>query len=470
MVFTDEFVGGEIRLVSGQMPDTGVPVWLVDCPDLFDRPGGPYQDPFGGDWPDNLQRFALLSRVAVRLALGTLDVMWRPDVVHAHDWHTGLIPLLLGRVRGRRPATLFTIHNMAYQGQFGIESLADLGLPTKVFTPAGIEFYGGVSLLKAGIRYADHVNTVSPTYADEIKTSDEGCGFDGLLRERADALSGILNGVDYRCWDPVNDGHLPATYSNFDVSGKRICKGQLQRELGLTESPDTPLIAYISRFTHQKMTDIVADVTPALLEKNLQLAMLGEGEPALEHRLRELAQLGSGRLAIRVGYEEPLAHRLQAGADILLHPSRFEPCGLSQLYALRYGTLPVVRSVGGLADTVVDADEDGALCDRATGFVFQKAEPTAMLDAVDRALALYAQPLVWRRMQRRAMSRNFGWEASAKEYLSLYNQLVPLATPASPDRDQSALPGHTSRNHQGISRQHYDQTTHTTTAMARGGK
>lgn len=418
---------GVTRLIEARTPDTGLPVWLVDCPMLFDRPGGLYQDERGMDWTDNAQRFALFSRVAALLSTGDLVPEWRANLVHANDWHTGLVPAYLEARPDKGPATLFTIHNLAYQGQFSDLVFPALGLPAEMFTADGIEFYGGVSFLKAGIRYSDQLTTVSPSYAKEILTPEFGCGLDGLLRRRASQLCGILNGVDYRLWNPIRDLHLPATFTRRDLSGKRTCKAALQAELGLAIEPDAPLIAYVSRITDQKMADTVLDALPSILGQGAQFALLGQGDPALEGRFRDAAQRYPGKLAVRIGHEEPLEHRLHAAADLLLHPSRFEPCGLAPLYALRYGTLPIVRNVGGLADTVTDANETTLRLGAATGFAFREPTAPAMLACIDRALALYAQPVAWRKMQYEAMDQDFGWQASARDYLALYRRLAPEA-------------------------------------------
>ncbi len=414
------------RVIQARMPDSGLPVWLVDCPALFDRPGSPYRDQEGRDWPDNAQRFALFCRVAERLAVGELVPGWRADIAHANDWHAGLLPVLLG-ARQTRPATVFTIHNLAYQGLFPSSIMPSLGVAKDLFTADGLEFYGQVSFLKGGIGFSDRVTTVSPSYAREILTPDYGCGLDGLLRHRGSRTSGILNGVDYRIWNPAKDRHLPAAFSAGDLSGKRVCKAELQRELGLDVDPDVPLVVWLSRITGQKMADVVAQALHAILERDVQLAVLGEGDPAIEAQFREAAQHYPGRLAVRIGHEEPMAHRFYAAGDLLLHPTRFEPCGLTPLYAMRYGTLPLVRHVGGLADTVVDATEWTVRAGNATGFAFRDLNAVAMLACLDRALAFYARPVSWRKIQRRAMSREFGWNISARRYIALYRKLAPLA-------------------------------------------
>ncbi len=425
----------ESRLVKARMPDTGIPVWLIDCPSLYNRPGTPYQDENGNDWADNAQRFAHLGRVAARLAMGELQADWKADVVHANDWHAGLVPLFLGTTRDGRPATVFTIRNLAFQGLFPGSVMSTIGLPDDRFTPDGIEFHGKVSFLKAGIRFSDSITTVSPSYAREILTPEFGCGLDGLLRHRMSRLTGILNGVDYRVWSPASDPLLPAHFHAGDRGGKAACKTELQRELGLETGPTIPLIIWLSRITHQKMADTVAQVLHLILERDVQVAMLGQSDPALEGQFRDAAQHYPGRLAVRIGYEEALAHRMQAGADLLLHPCRFEPCGLTPLYAMHYGTLPIVRYVGGLADTIVDATDWTIRAGSATGFAFREPTGSAMLDCLDRALATYAQQIRWRKIQRRAMSRDFGWESPARRYLAIYSKLAPKAAKQNTDCD-----------------------------------
>lgn len=417
------------RLIAARLPDSGLPVWLVDAPALFDRPGSPYRDSRGVDWTDNAERFAWFCQVAAKLASGELVSGWRADVVHANDWHAGLVPALLGTSKDQSPATLFTIHNLAYQGLFPSSVLPSLGVPADLFTPDGIEFHGKVSFLKAGLRYSDRITTVSPSYAREILTPEYGCGLDGLLHHRRGALSGILNGVDYRIWNPETDRHLPAKFGLDDLSGKSRCKEALQREHGLNVEPNTPLIIWLSRITDQKMADVVSSTLHRILDRDVQLAMLGDGEPALEEQFRDAAQHYPGRLAVRIGYEEKLAHRLLGAADLLLHPCRFEPCGLTPLYALRYGAVPIVRHVGGLADTVVDATEWAAQVGSATGFAFQEPTASAMLDCLDRALSFYVEQTRWLKLQRRSMSREFGWGDSARRYLALYRKLKPSSTP-----------------------------------------
>jgi starch synthase len=331
----------------------------------------------------------------------------------------------LAGTTGQRPATVFTIHNLAYQGLFPPVLYPQLGLPGDSFIPEGLEFYGNISFLKAGIHYSDRLTTVSPTYAREILTAEYGCGLEGLLQHRAQDLVGILNGADYGIWDPVTDAHLPANFNLRNIAGKRACKTALQQELGLKADSEAALVVFISRMTDQKMADAVANALPGVIECGAQCAVFGDGDRLLEERFELAARRHPGRIAVRIGYEEPLAHRLLAGGDILLHPARFEPCGLTQLYAMRYGTLPIVRSTGGLCDTVVDATDHSVRCGTATGFAFESANSADMFRCIERALALYRQPLVWRKVQRQAMAQDFGWSESARRYLALYHDLAP---------------------------------------------
>ena len=402
-------------LISGQLPGSDVPVWLVHAPSLFSRAGGLYQDDNGQDWADNALRFAFFARVATEIATGRI-LGWIPGIVHANDWHTGLVPLLLGMEKGPKPATVFTIHNLAFQGNFPREVLSSIGVSEQHFADGGIEFYGQVSYLKAAIRCSDKVTTVSPTYASEVLSPELGFGLDGVLRARKDDFCGILNGIDNELWNPETDAHLPHRYSRHDISGKRLCKAELQSALDLEISPSVPLIGFVSRLAHQKMADVILESVPEIMAAGAQFALVGEGEPALERAFERLECHYPHRVAVRVGYKEALAHRLQAGVDILLAPARFEPCGLTQLYALRYGTVPVVRRTGGLADTVTDMGPS----DLATGFVFEDPTRDGLLGAIERALALYQEPLAWRRLQLKCMAENFGWATSAGRYVALY--------------------------------------------------
>ncbi|HZU89779.1 MAG TPA: glycogen synthase GlgA, partial [Stellaceae bacterium] len=368
--------------------------------------------------------------IAAMLARGA-DRGWRPHILHGHDWHAGLAPAYLAALRDQSEPSVpsvFTIHNLAYPGLFPAAAFADLALPPAFFAIDGVEFFGQVSFLKAGLYYADRLTTVSPTYAGEIRTPAFGCGFDGLLRSRAGVLSGILNGVDPQIWDPRNDGALPQPYGIENAeTGKRRAKTALQRRLGLVEQAETPLFGAVSRLAPQKGLDLVLAALPALLAGGAQLALLGSGDAALEAGYAEAARTHNGRVGVAFGYDEALAHLIIAGSDVVLVPSRFEPCGLTQLYALRYGSLPLVRRVGGLADTVVDADAVALAEDRATGFVFDADTAEALAAAIGRALALWRQPALWRQIMRRAMSQDFSWAAAARRYLALYREVAPHA-------------------------------------------
>jgi starch synthase len=352
--------------------------------------------------------------------------------VHCHDWHAGLLPLLLASRGGPRPATLFTIHNLAYQGLFPADELGELALPSSAFDV--MEFYGRISFLKAGIQSADALTTVSPTYAREIRTAEYGCGFDGLLRERPSQLTGILNGVDYQIWDPASDHHLPANYSARAIAPKAECKRAVQSVLGLEPQPDMPVLAFLSRLVHQKMPDVVLDVLPTFLEEGAQFVLVAEGDNGYQSAFHDLAARYPGRVSVR-GYREEFAHRVLAGADMVLHPSRFEPCGLVPIYGMRYGTIPLVRKSGGMADTVIDATPEAIRNGTATGFSFEEPSAAALTNCIRRALALYRQPIAWRRLQASGMRQDFSWRRSAKAYTDLYHKLT-----GAPDLKSHAQP------------------------------
>jgi starch synthase len=413
---------GETRLIPARMPDTDLPLWLVDCASLYQRHGGLYREPDGRDWPDNALRFAALCHAVTRMALGGANIGWAPDVVHLNDWQLGLVAALLAAQSGPSPASILTIHNLAFQGVFHADIFPRLGLPSDWFTVDAVEYYGQVSFLKAGIRFADRLTTVSPRYAREILTPEFGCGLDGLLRTRADDLVGILNGIDYDNWTPENPTDVPHPYSTSDLSGKHRCKTTLQNELGLEPCPDVPLIAYVSRITEQKMADLLPELGPVIATEGAQLAICGEGDRSIEQSLRDLEAHFPGRIAVRIGYKEALARRVLAGADMLAAPARFEPCGLTQMYAMRFGTIPIVRDVGGLADTVIGYGEHAR--QQTTGFSFATPTAPAFVQAVRRACALYRDRLAWRAMQGRAMRRDFRWRRSAERYLAEYVSLA----------------------------------------------
>lgn len=412
------------RLICGRMPASGVPVYLVDRPDLFRRSGDLYQDSERQDWPDNHIRYAALCDAAVQISLHGDGTGWRPQLVHANDWHTGLVPARLALEGPSRPPTVFTIHNMAFQGNFPLTMASDLGLPPRLLASDGAEFYGQISFLKAGIHYADRLTTVSPTYAQEIQTPEYGAGLDGLLRSRANDLVGILNGIDYNVWDPANDMNLAERYDSNCMMGKPVCKAAIQQELGLDQSEDIPLVGFVNRLTHQKMGDVLLEALPALLNQRIQLVLHGDGDRALQDAFAAASLGRSSQFAVRTGYQEPLAHRLHAASDIALTPARFEPCGLTTMYAMRYGALPVTRSVGGLTDTVVDVASERADEAAATGYTFADATADELIACVKRACADFSAKTAWRRIQRNAMDRDFGWDHSAKRYLAVYRDLL----------------------------------------------
>lgn len=417
------FGAGRVRLLRGQL-DGVQAVYVVEAPFLYERPGNPYLAPDGREWSDNLQRFALLGWAAAQLAGGGLDPQCKPQLLHAHDWHAALACAYLAQRPVRDVASVFTVHNLAFHGLFAPEDFFLLGLPARFMAPSALEFHGQFSFIKGGLKFATRVTTVSPTYAREIRTQEFGHGLDGVVRARGSDVSGILNGVDHRVWDPAGDAQLAEPYSAGDLAGKARCKADLQHALGLAVQADAPLFGLVSRLTAQKGVDLVLQSLPQLLAEGGQLAVLGSGEPALEQALRQAMASHPGRVAVRLGYDEAFAHRLVAGADAILVPSRFEPCGLTQMYGLRYGTVPVVRRVGGLADTVVDSTEETLRQDRATGFKFGPASAEALGRTLQRAVRAYRQPALWQQLVRRGMAQDFSWGPVARQYLALYREAV----------------------------------------------
>ncbi len=418
------FGAARVTLLLGRMPYSHVPVYVIDAAYLYRREGSPYQDSEGHEWPDNVQRFALLGWVAAHLAAGELDAEWTPEVLHAHDWHAAMGCAYVAAHPPTRAATVFTVHNLAYQGLFPSGDFNLLGLPSRFMATTGLEFHGQLSFMKAGLKFARRVTTVSPTYAREIATPEFGFGLDGVVRGRGADVSGVLNGVDGAVWNPAADSGLAQRYSAGEPVGKLRCKEALQRELGLQVRADALLVGVVSRLTSQKGLDLMLAALPGLRKRGGQLALQGAGEPALEAAFLAVAKAHAGQVAVRIGYDEGLAHRLIAGADAIVVPSRFEPCGLTQLYGLRYGTVPVVRRVGGLADTVVDANETNEQADRATGFVFDAATPAALDGALSRAAAAFTDTARWQRLMQRAMAQDFSWEGAATRYHALYESTL----------------------------------------------
>lgn len=410
----------DVALWQTRLPGTAVTLWLVDCPPLFERPGNPYQNDQGQDWWDNAHRFELFGRVGAMMAMGETGLTWRPDVVHCNDWQTGLIPVYLEHCP-QRPGTVFTIHNLAYQGIFPRETFRSLALPDSLWHMDRLEFYGQMSFIKGGLVFSDRITTVSPGYAREIQTPEFGNGLDGVLRHRQERLTGILNGIDTRVWNPEEDPELAFRYGPDHLKNKAQCQAHLQQELGL-EVNGGPLLGFIGRLVEQKGVDWLIEVIPALLERGCQFALLGSGEARYEEPLKQLARDWPGQLSLTLGYNEGLSHRLTAGCDIFLMPSRFEPCGLNQMYSLRYGTVPVVHAVGGLSDTVRDPDEAGAL--KANGFRFHEPNAQALLAAINRALQYFSIRKRWRRLQQNGMAADYSWKQRARNYGDLYQSII----------------------------------------------
>jgi starch synthase len=414
-----------VGLIPGQLPGTGLPVVLVEAARWFDRPGGPYGDVRGRDWPDNAERFHGFARAVCAIAGDRAGLGWRPHLVHCHDWQTGLVPALLS-LESSRPATVFTVHNQSFLGRFDHEQFAALGLPAVWWSPEALEFHGDFSFLKAGLVFADQLTTVSPSYARELQTPEFGCGLDGLLRHRAADFTGILNGIDTEVWNPATDIYLRQCYDSATVAaGKGANKAAVQAELGLPAVGRIPLLVMISRLVEQKGVDLIAELIERWSDRALQWALLGSGELHWERRLRALAAAWPDRVAVRIGYDEGLAHRLEAGGDLFLMPSRFEPCGLNQMYSQRYGTIPVVHSTGGLADSVTDVFAAGS--GAGTGLVFEAPEVAALAAALERGLPLYRNRAAWHALQRNAMAADFGWQRSAEDYLEVYRRALAAA-------------------------------------------
>ena len=410
---------GEAQLLECLLPETQVKVWLLDFPEFFDRAGGPYSAADGEAWGDNATRFAFMAHAVVKVAMNQIDLEWQPDVVHCNDWPCGLIPALLQQYPDR-PATIFTIHNLAYQGLFPFATFHALDLPIELWSPEALEYHEQISFMKGGLVFADQINTVSPTYTQEIQTEAFGCGLEGLLTHRSACLSGILNGVDDREWNPGTDPHLFKNYQADSMDGKEVNKKYLQKILGLTTKAEIPLIGCIGRLVEQKGVDLILSAMPELIKSPVQCVFLGSGDPELEARLIYWARRYPERIAVKVGYDESLAHQIEAGVDLFLMPSRFEPCGLNQMYSQYYGTVPVVREVGGLADTVTDASVETLAADTATGISFAEASSGALLEAIKRALLLYGNKAQWKQMQLAGMRQDFSWVRSAEQYTGLY--------------------------------------------------
>jgi starch synthase len=418
-----DLFGGPARLLRGHA--AGLEILAIDAPHLYARPGNPYIGPDGRDWPDNAIRFAALAAIAADVGAGAV-ADFAPDIVHAHDWQAGLTAAYLRHreIGGAHPGTVMTVHNLAFQGQFPAALVPTLGLPWSAYTPEGVEYYGAIGFLKAGVALSDRITTVSPSYAAEIRTSDGGMGMDGLLRARAPDVRGILNGIDDAVWDPTTDGLIARTFDPGHLAERRANKAALQARLGLAVQPDTLLFGVISRLTWQKGLDLLLAAMPDLLARGVQLALLGSGDAALVEGFVAAAAANVGRVSCVIGYDEGLAHLIQAGADAILVPSRFEPCGLTQLCALRYGALPVVARVGGLADTVIDANEMALASSVGTGLQFAPVTRDALVAAIQRTVELWREPETWRTVQRNAMRSDVSWRRPAAHYAALYREVL----------------------------------------------
>ncbi len=409
----------------GAFREGGVPLMAIDCPALYQRDGGPYLDESGHDWPDNPLRFGLLSRIAAILGCSGTPLSWHPDVVHGNDWQAGLTGAYLSVAQGAAPY-IFTIHNLAFQGNFEPEYVARLHLPEHCYSIDGLEFYGRMSFLKAGIYYARRITTVSPNYAREIQTDELGFGMQGLLQVRTEDVTGILNGIDTDEWNPASDRYLPFRFSTRNMTGKAKNKRALQELLGLQADEGIPLLAAVSRMTFQKGLDLLIEIAPRLLEVPVQIVMLGTGERQIQEQALSLAARYPGKFAAIIGFDEGLSHHIEAAADMFVMPSRFEPCGLNQFYSQRYGTPPIVHSTGGLADSVVDCTLQTLKDGTASGFVFSGMTADNLHASVIRAVGLYRKPVQWKRLRKLCMIKDFSWETSARAYLGVYLEALGL--------------------------------------------
>ena len=415
------FFGGTARLLAAQA--SGLDFLILDAPHLYARPGGPYAGPDGKDWPDNGVRFAALAQAAAAIGRGVVGP-FRPDIVHAHDWQAGLAPAYLYYAGEPRPRTVISAHNLAFQGQFPRELLGEIGLPPSSFSVDGVEYYGSIGYLKAGLALADRITTVSPTYAAEIQTPETGMGLDGLFRHRASVLTAILNGIDETVWNPATDPWLVSRFDAKHLAQRTPNKQALQARFDLHPEPRTCVFGVVSRLTYQKGMDMLLDAIPAIEAAGAQLVLLGSGDKSIEQGFIAASRRSPGRIGTIIGYDEPLAHLVQGGADALLIPSRFEPCGLTQLCALRYGAIPIVARVGGLADTVVDASDVALARGAGTGVQFSPVTRAMLELAIGRTLKLWRDHSLWRRIQAHAMATEVGWRRPAKRYAAMFRELV----------------------------------------------
>lgn len=412
-----------VKLIATHIPDSLVPVILVDCPKWFAREGNPYLDSEGAPWSDNVQRFTLFSRVISLVAMNQAGLGWLPTIVHCNDWQTGLALALL-RNEGINKGLIFTIHNIAYQGIFPYADFQSLELPNDLWSIDALEYYGQMCFLKGGITCSNQLNTVSPRFAEEIQTTEYGFGMDGLLRSLSGKLSGVINGVDLNEWSPKKDKHISYRYEMGSLEIKAKNKLELQQQFGFIVDKDVPLFASITRLVEQKGVDLIIEILKKLLVFDIQIIMLGSGDEKIENKLLEVAHANKNKFHVVIGYDETLAHKLTAAADIYLMPSRFEPCGLNQMYSQIYGTVPVVRKTGGLADTVIDYKDELQAGNYATGFVFEDNRSDKLFKAITKALDCYADKKLWKQIQSNGMKQDYSWQSSARKYLLIYEKAL----------------------------------------------
>jgi starch synthase len=418
-------LGQACAIITGTMPDSELDVIAIQNAFLYERAGGPYSDENGVDWVDNALRFGVLSRVASLLCSAQSPLpAWLPDLIQCNDWQTGLAPAYMKLLDNSKVKSIFSIHNLAFQGCFDATWIKQLELPLAHFQINGFEYFKQISFLKAGLFYADQLSTVSPTYAQEIQTKEFGFGLEGLLQARSSDLTGIVNGIDAHEWNPATDVHLPKNYSNSRITGKHAVKHALQQQLGLQMDAAAPLLGVVSRLTHQKGLDLLPEIMPALIKQGCQFAILGSGDKALEAQFNELAESFPNQVSMNTGYHEHLSHNIMAGCDMFIMPSRFEPCGLNQLYGLAYGTPPIVSLTGGLADSVCDTHELSLKNNTATGFVVKNVNSASLLVTIQRAIKVWHDKKTWRQIQKNGMKRDISWDSSAKDYLDLYQKTI----------------------------------------------
>ncbi|KQZ16439.1 glycogen synthase [Mesorhizobium sp. Root552] len=415
-----ELHGGKTSVYAAKVGE--LDLLVIDAPHLFDRPGGPYGDATGADWPDNWRRFAALGRIGGDIAAGAVRG-YQPDIVHAHDWQAAMTLAYMRYGKAAGVPSLITVHNLAFQGRFGADIFGGLGLPAEAMAVDGVEYYGGVGFLKAGLQAAWAITTVSPTYAQEIRTPEFGMGLDGLINMRAADLYGIANGIDVDIWDPATDKQLAAAYSARTLKARKANKAAVEGRFSL-ESDAGPIICVVSRLTWQKGIDTLATAVDGIVAAGARLAILGSGDAGLEGALLAAAARHRGRVGVVVGYDEKLSHLMQGGCDAIVIPSRFEPCGLTQLYGLRYGCVPLVARTGGLADTIIDANDAALAAGVATGFQFEPDNAGSLLYAIDRMIEAYGNSSVWTTIQRQGMKADVSWDRSAARYVDLYRMLV----------------------------------------------